>query len=70
MNVKIRWNKEDLERAWNAAIEHIFDMPAHEMSYEDHNKYEELKAPSKAFDEWYERNVVNPPEGWDDHHAT
>ena len=54
-------NKELAQRAWNAAVDHCENEPE---SFEDLPwKYGHLQAPSSAFDEWWEREVVNPPEG-------
>lgn len=60
--------KEEVESAWNAALDQAMNVDVIEdCSVELINK---LKAPSEAFDEWYEREVKNPPEGWEDHHAS
>lgn len=53
-------DKEEYRRAWNAAVELTV-----ELDIEGQFSYAEAEG---SFDEWYERNVANPPEGWDDHH--
>lgn len=49
--------KEDYERAWNAALQHA----AEHLDGYDVGQFEKLVAPSSTFDEWYVREVVDPP---------
>jgi hypothetical protein len=60
-------NKQEYERAWNASLENL------SIRYPGLKKFVisgKLNAPGMDFDEWYEREVVNPPEGWDYHRDT
>lgn len=52
-------SRTQCELAWNAALDAVGD-----------EGYDHLKVPSKAFDDWYEHNILNPPKGWEDHYAT
>lgn len=55
-------NKEWGEQIWNAAITHMRESVEESdcsLSIAEH----ELLTPSKIFDEWWERFVVNPPDG-------
>lgn len=58
-------DKQEYERAWNAALEAIYQEG--DLGY---SQITPLLAPSKEFDEWHEREIANPPEGWEDHRGT
>lgn len=51
--------KDIMERAWNAAIDHAAEYAG------DPNLEKDLQAPNNVFDNWFEREVLHPPESDD-----
>lgn len=52
-------NKEELRAAYLAGYEYAKAVEWGSIIFSDDGK---------GFDDWYEREVLNPPEGWDEHH--
>lgn len=50
--------KDLAERTWNAALVHA----AEALDAYDVGQFDKIKVPSTQFDEWWEREVVSPPD--------
>lgn len=51
-------HKDELEAAYEAGYEKA----------QQHENIQPMLGEDNGFDEWYERNIANPPERWDEHH--
>lgn len=63
--------KDQRKYTWDAAVEwwlSFVDMSYLSQDSKKHILFNLEGASEEAFNEWYEREIANPPEGLEDHH--